>query len=69
MSDINTELDLPDLVEKSVESQQIAKSPAVIVGSTPRKPVSPVTQQPGGVISADRRFPVRERKPVVKLNL
>ena len=40
----------------------------MITGTTPSKVTAP-SEKPAGVMTAERRYPTRERKPVVKLNL
>ena len=64
MSDINTGVDLPIIENQPIESQ----SPAAISGSTPRRVTSP-SEKPASVVTSERRYPVRDRKPVIKLNL
>ena len=71
MSDINTGVDLPIIdiqPTESTESQQIVQSPAAITGSTPKRVTSP-SEKPAGGVTAERCYPMRERKPVIKLNL
>ena len=68
MSDINIGVDLPVIENQPTDSQQIVQSPAVISSSTPRKVPSPSAKPTGGA-TVERRYPVRERKPVVKMNL
>ena len=68
MSDINIGVDLPVIENQPTDTQQIVQSPAVISSSTPRKVPSPSAKLTGGA-TVERRYPVRERKPVVKMNL
>ena len=68
LSDINTGVNLPIVDSQQNHSQQIIQSPAVITGTTPSRVTAP-SEKPAGVMTAERRYPTRERKPVVKLNL